>query len=74
MRVRSSSEIFPEEWVNTGNIVRDNIIGPGCANGVLFQDDITDGITGNIVVGNMFDRLDKKRHVVNGKGNTVDNP
>ena len=30
--------IFPEDWVNTGNVVQDNRIGPKCNKGIAFED------------------------------------
>jgi hypothetical protein len=63
--------IFPEDWVNTGNIVRDNRIGPGCRRGVDLIDRLFDGIEGNVVRGNAFFGIEDDYRVLGGEGNTV---
>ena len=61
-------DVISADWVNTGNVVRDNQIGPGCKLGVEFRDPMQ----GNVVRGNRFLGLAKKDRVVNAEGNTVD--
>ena len=61
--------IYSDEWVNTGNVVRNNRIGPGCRAGVLF---FNEGMTGNTITGNSFFGLSKAARVINGEGNNVE--
>jgi hypothetical protein len=63
--------IFPQEWVNTGNVVRDNHVGPGCRKGVEFIDRVFDGLAGNTVQGMRFVDLPEERQIIGHEGNTV---
>jgi hypothetical protein len=64
--------IFPEGWVNTGNVVRDNRIGPGNRLGVSIESDIEMEITGNVVLGNHFVGLEPELRVIEPGGNRVE--
>jgi hypothetical protein len=64
--------IFPEDWVNTGNVVRDNRIGPDNRSGVVIGSDIDVPITGNSVLGNHFVGLEPELRVVAPEGNEVE--
>ena len=61
-------EIYDDDWVNTGNIVRDNLIGPGYRNGVYFQ---FAGCVDNVVEGNVFVGFKDDKRVVGGEGNVI---
>ena len=61
-------EIYDDDWVNTGNVVRDNLIGPGYRNGVYFQ---FDGCVDNVVEGNTFVGYPKTKRIVGGEGNVI---
>lgn len=61
-------ELYAEEWVNTGNTVRDNVLGPGCRAGVMFY---SAGLVDNVVEGNTFRGFSPKTRVVNGEGNRI---
>ncbi|QDV05132.1 hypothetical protein Poly30_06270 [Planctomycetes bacterium Poly30] len=65
-------EIFDDDWVNSGNIVRDNLIGPGLtsgnSSGVNF---FNEGMVDNVVQGNVFVGLKDARRVVRGEGNVI---
>jgi len=63
--------IFPEDWVNTGNVVRDNRIGPGCKRGVDLIDRLFEGVTGNTVRGNVFVGMPRETWLFGGEGNTI---
>lgn len=62
-------EIYDDPWVNSGNIIRDNVIGPGCAAGVHF---FSEGMNDNLITGNHFLGLGDKYKVVNGEGNQIE--
>jgi len=67
--------LFPQEWINRGNTVRDNRIGY-CEHGVVFNDNLQDGksgtnVTGNYVIDNHFVGIPPLERVVNWRGNTV---
>ncbi len=62
-------EIYNDEWVNSGNIIRDNQIGPGCRGGIVF---FNEGMTDNQVVGNRFLDIKDGDRVVRGEGNIID--
>lgn len=62
-------EVYKDEWVNSGNIIRDNIFGPGTRAGVFF---FNEGMTDNVITGNFFEGVVDKFRVVNGEGNQVD--
>lgn len=62
--------IFPQEWVNHGNTVRDNRFG-FCEHGVVFNDNLLDGVVGNYVLDNHFVGIPPLERVVNGRGNVV---
>jgi len=64
--------VFPQEWVNIGNVVRDNRIGPGCNKGVELVDRVFDGLSGNTVQGMRFVGIPEERQVIGGEGNTVE--
>ena len=61
-------EIYDDDWVNTGNIVRDNFIGPGYRYGVYFQ---FEGCTDNLVEGNVFVGFKDTARVFGGEGNVI---
>ena len=63
--------IFPEEWINTGTVVQDNRIGPGCNKGIAFEDNQGSGVTGNFIRGNHFIGIGKQMQIVESEGNTV---
>jgi hypothetical protein len=63
--------IFPEEWVNTGNVVQDNRIGPNCNKGIAFEDNEGSGNTGNKVRGNHFVRIAESLRIHAAEGNTL---
>lgn len=62
--------IFPQDWVNLGNTVRDNHIGY-CDLGISFEDNITDGVTGNYVLDNHFMGIEPLNRIIDFRGNTV---
>lgn len=64
--------LFDPEWVNTGNLIASNRIGPGCIKGVAFEDQVGDGLEGNFVLENHFIGLGPKLRVHNADGNTVE--
>ena len=64
--------IFGEDWVNTGNVVRGNRIGPGNRRGVVFEDEVSTGLTGNYVIENHFVGQGPKSRFVDAEGNTVE--
>jgi len=64
--------IFPEEWVNVGNVIASNRIGPGCVKGISFDDDILDGVTGNYALGNHFIGVGPKLRLFNLGGNIAE--
>lgn len=61
-------EIYDDDWVNTGNVVRDNLIGPGYRSGIFFQ---FDGVEGNVIEGNVFTGFPAAKRVVGGEGNVI---
>ncbi len=61
--------VYPDDWVNTGNIIRDNRIGPGCKAGVHF---FSKGLSQNVVTGNTFIGFKNEHKVINGAGNTIE--
>lgn len=61
-------EIYDDDWVNTGNIARDNLIGPGLRYGVYFQ---FEGCVDNLIEGNVFIGYGKENRVFGGEGNDV---
>jgi hypothetical protein len=61
-------EVFQDDWVNTGNIVRDNHIGPCGRAGVHF---FNEGMVDNVVEGNLFEGFASELHVVGGEGNII---
>jgi hypothetical protein len=63
--------IFPEDWVNTGNIVRSNRIGPGCTRGVALDDDLSNGLIGNEITGNHFIGMERGVRVIGRRRNQV---
>jgi len=65
--------IFPQDWVNVGNVVRNNRIGY-CDHGVVFNDNLNpeEGVKGNYVLGNHFLGITPFERVVNWTGNTVE--
>lgn len=64
--------IFPQDWVNVGNVISSNRIGPGGVKGIAFDDDLRDGLTGNYAVGNHFIGLGPKVRITHPEGNTVE--
>ncbi len=64
--------IFPENWVNVGNAVRDNRIGPNCGVGVVIETDIDVEVNGNAVEGNHFVGLGPEERVIAPTGNEVE--
>jgi hypothetical protein len=63
--------IFPEDWVNTGSIIQDNRIGPGCATGIRVEDNEGSGVSGNFLRGNYFVGIGRTQRIVDAVGNTV---
>ena len=61
--------LFYDEWANTGNVVQNNRIGPGCETGVMFDGS---GLRGNTVRNNMFYYMPDDKRVTNSIGNTVE--
>ena len=61
-------KVYPVDWVNQGNIVRHNRIGPGCIIGIEFGNE---GPTNNIVKNNTFIGLSDEARIHGGKGNTI---
>ncbi len=61
-------EVYADDWVNTGNVVRDNLIGPGLQFGVCF---FNDGMVDNIVEGNVFIGYADEARISGGEGNTI---
>ena len=61
-------EIYDDDWVNTGSIVRDNLIGPGYRSGVYFQGS---GCVDNVIEGNAFVGLGDHQRVIGGEGNVI---
>lgn len=60
---------FPQEWVNTGNLVEHNVfIRPHGTGGISFQK----GIAGNTLRGNQFLDCPPKKQIVGGEGNDLD--
>jgi hypothetical protein len=64
--------IFPEDWINVGNIVRKNRVGPGNRRGIKLDDEVSTGLTGNHIVENHFIGQGPKSRVINPEGNTVE--
>jgi len=64
--------LFGEDWVNTGNVVHNNRIGPGNRRGVVFEDEIADGLSGNRVVANHFIGQGPKSRIVDPGANKVE--
>ena len=62
-------ELYKDDWVNTGNVVRDNWIGPGCRAGVMF---FNEGMVDNPISGNRYFDLREAVQVINGQGNPID--
>jgi hypothetical protein len=63
--------IFPEDWINTGNVVRGNRIGPDNAVGVRIESDIEVPVIANVIRANHFIGLEPKLHVLEPGGNVV---
>ncbi len=61
-------EIYADDWVNTGNVARDNLIGPGLRYGIYFQ---FEGCVDNLVEGNVFVGYGKNNRVFGGEGNDI---
>ncbi|MEM8709462.1 MAG: right-handed parallel beta-helix repeat-containing protein [Planctomycetota bacterium] len=61
-------EIYDDPWVNTGNLVRGNDIGPGYRFGVFFRNE---GMVDNVVEGNVFRGFKANDRVVGGEGNEI---
>ena len=62
-------EVYKDDWVNSGNIIRDNIFGPGTRAGVFF---FNEGMTDNVITGNFYEGMADEYRVVDGEGNQVD--
>ena len=62
-------ELYDDEWVNSGNIIRDNIFGPGTTAGINFY---SEGMSDNVITGNIFLGFGDGYRVINPKGNVVD--
>ena len=61
--------IFPHAWVNTGNLVQDNRIGPGCRAGIMF---FGPGMKANHIRRNRYFGLGGAYWVMNPDGNRVE--
>jgi nitrous oxidase accessory protein NosD len=63
--------IFPQTFVNTGNVVRGNVVGPGCDVGVSIVDRLDVGLHGNSIRGNHFIGLGPEDPVLDPFANDV---
>lgn len=61
-------KIYPHDWVNKGNQIRGNRIGPGCRSGIEFSND---GMTDNVVIHNVFIGMTDQARVTNGAHNII---
>lgn len=61
--------LYHNGWANVGNIVRDNVIGPGGNAGVHF---FSKGMKDNLITGNTFVGLTRPAWVIKGEGNRIE--
>ncbi len=56
--------LYPQDWVNTGNVVVGNFIGPKCNKGIAFEDDEGSGVIGNRIHANRFVGIEAQMQIV----------